>query len=76
MNSYRRYPEWDVARPEPAAELVEARRELQRSERRLVDKKSDAKKRREQMDRKWGDLEHKEEMLKDSFIKFNKVRRN
>lgn len=62
-----------MARAEPHAELVTVRRELQDAERRLLEKKAEAKKKRQLMEAKWRDLERKEEMLKESFIKFNKV---
>lgn len=55
-------------------ELVVARRNLSISEELLAAKRHEAKQKRKEMEDQWKDLEEKEAMLKQTFIKFNKVR--
>lgn len=71
-NVIRKYPEWDVPRTDPAAELVVKKRELHGANTRLANKRQDAVQRRREIDELWKDLEDREEMLKSNFIKFNK----
>ncbi|XP_043282034.1 coiled-coil domain-containing protein 42 like-2 [Venturia canescens] len=70
--SVKKYPPWDVARVNPAAELVECRRELSRTENELEEKKLEREKKRIIMTKEWTDLRRKEELLRQSLIKFNK----
>ena len=71
-NYTRKYPEWDVARVSPAAELVKSRRELCLVETELEAKKRERDSKRNTMDQQWTELRHKEDLLRQSFIKFNK----
>lgn len=53
--------------------LVEAQRDLDDVESRLAAKREQALKRRQHLDDQWKELEDKEELLRENFIKFNKV---
>lgn len=57
----------------PAVKLVEERRHLDEAEQKLAEKKKEAEKRRKDIDDQWRDLAEKEALLKQNFIKFNKV---
>lgn len=69
----RKFPEWDVPRLTPTVKLVEERRNLDEAEQKLAEKKKEAQKRRKDIDAQWQDLDEKEKLLKQNFIKFNKV---
>lgn len=58
-------------------ELALAKRELHTTEVNLKNKRAEAIIKRKEMDEQWKDLAEKEQLLKESFIKFNKfVREN
>lgn len=69
----RKFPEWDVPGVSSEVKLVEAKRELDEAEMRLELKRVEAAESRKDLDEQWKDLEEKEELLRQSFIKFNKV---
>ncbi|XP_018326626.1 coiled-coil domain-containing protein 42 [Agrilus planipennis] len=68
----KKFTDWDIPRPDPACELVAAKRELYHAEKELEEKRSQVKKLRETMDSKWKDLTEQEQSLRENFIKFNK----
>ncbi|XP_023289087.1 coiled-coil domain-containing protein 42 like-2 [Orussus abietinus] len=68
----KKYPEWDVARAGPAAELVKTRRELNSADVALKIKREEQHTKRKIMDQQWDELKSKEKLLRQSFIKFNK----
>lgn len=68
----RKHPEWDVARVCPAAELAKCRRESCLAEMELETKRLEEETKRSLIDQQWTELEHKQELLRQSFIKFNK----
>ncbi|KAF2881444.1 hypothetical protein ILUMI_24730 [Ignelater luminosus] len=68
----KKFPEWDMPRMEPSTELVAKKRELYDVEQRLVDKRREANKKRKEMNAQWRDLEDRETILRENFIKFNK----
>ncbi|XP_015592671.1 coiled-coil domain-containing protein 42 like-2-like [Cephus cinctus] len=68
----KKYPEWDIARVSPAAELIKARQELALAGTELSAKRKEQLEKRKVMDEQWNDLRQKEELLRQSFIKFNK----
>lgn len=72
-NLYRKYPEWEISRSSPVAELMRARRELAQAENELQEKFIDQKTKRMNMDQQWSELRSNEQSLRQSFIKFNKL---
>ncbi|XP_033223512.1 coiled-coil domain-containing protein 42 homolog [Belonocnema kinseyi] len=67
------YPEWEIPGSSPVAELMRARRELAQAENELQEKCIDQKTRRKNMDQQWSELKSKEQSLRQSFLKFNKL---
>ena len=72
-NHYRKYPEWEIPRSSPVAELMRARRELALAEKELQEKCMEQKIQRKNMDQLWEELRSNEQSLRQSFIKFNKL---
>ncbi|KAL4711936.1 hypothetical protein ACJJTC_006105 [Scirpophaga incertulas] len=73
----KKYPVWDVARPTPQVLAEQARRDLMKAEEKLACKREEEARNRAIMDEKWEVLRHKELLLKESFISFNKfIREN
>lgn len=73
----KKFPEWDVARDSTTMELCLAKRQLYKTEVDLKNKRIESISKRKEMDEQWKDLAEREELLKQSFIKFNKfVREN
>ncbi|KAF5285109.1 hypothetical protein FQA39_LY16798 [Lamprigera yunnana] len=68
----RKYPEWDLARSDPASLLVVKKRELHVASTRLSNRKAEAIQTRKDINGMWQDLENRENTLKLNFVKFNK----
>lgn len=68
----RKYPEWDVARNGPEAELVKTQRDLLQAEYELDAKLVVYPDKRQDMDNQWNEMKRKVKILQDSFVEFNK----
>lgn len=69
---FRNKPEWDFPPLSPATQLVSACRDLEVAKEKLEGKLCEMKERRNQMDKRWEKLQEKEQLLRESFIHFNK----
>jgi len=69
---FRNKPEWDFPPLSPAIQLVSASRDLEVAKKKLEGKLYEMKERRNQMDKRWEKLQEKEQLLRESFIHFNK----
>ena len=69
---FRNKPEWDCPPLSPAILLTSACRDLEVAKNKLEGKLYEMKERRNQMDKRWEELQEKEQLLRESFIHFNK----
>ncbi|XP_011310181.1 coiled-coil domain-containing protein 42 homolog [Fopius arisanus] len=66
-----KYPEWDVARHGPEAELMKARRDLSQAEQELEIKRVEHENKRHDMDQQWAEMRRKQNLFRESFVKFD-----
>jgi hypothetical protein len=73
LDYIRKYPEWDKVRISPATEVVRARQELTQIEEVMKEKRTEEKIKREQMDLLWKETREQNLLLRESFVKYNKL---
>ncbi|XP_063987511.1 coiled-coil domain-containing protein 42 homolog isoform X2 [Diachasmimorpha longicaudata] len=66
-----KYPEWDVARHGPEAELMKAQRDLTQAEQELEVKRVEHENKRHDMDQQWAEMRRKQNVFRESFVKFD-----
>ncbi|XP_051162081.1 coiled-coil domain-containing protein 42 homolog [Leptopilina boulardi] len=69
----KKYPDMDVARATPEAELMRARRDLIQAENELKEKWKEQEIKKIDINQQWSDLRNKENSLRQSFIEYNKL---
>lgn len=73
MDNIRKYPEWDKGRVCPSTEALMARQELIQVEDVLKEKFAEQQIKRKDMDEQWKELRSQELLLRESFVKFDKL---
>lgn len=73
LSNHRKYPEWDKPRICPATELIQVRRELTGVKEILKKKQAEREINRKHMDEQWKEARKQELLLRQSFVKFNKL---
>lgn len=69
---FRKYPEWDVARNGPEAELIKVQRDLLQAEDELEAKLGAYPDKRQDMNNRWNEVEEKVKKFQDLYDEFSK----